>query len=556
MCRLDICDCGADPITAQKNNFVLQFPAVHGIHTNLESKAAIVKDDDIEELQRLPSFAEIVEELKQMSGIAGPMVVMGLLLYARAMISMLFLGHLGELELAGASLAIGFANITGYSVLAGLAMGMEPICGQAYGAKRWHLMGLTLQRTILVLFCACVPIGFLWLNMQRILVWCGQDKSITLMASTYLLYSLPDLLVQALLNPLRIYLRTQKITSPLTWCAALAVTLHLPINLFLVFQLKMQVKGVALAAAWTNFNLVLFLIGYLWISGNYKKSWEGWSSSCLKDWRPLLNLAIPSCVSVCLEWWWYEFMIILSGLLINARATVATMGILIQTTSLVYIFPSSLSLAVSTRVSNELGANRPAKARFVTIVSLGCAVLLGIIAMTFTSTMRHVWGKLFTSDKEILSLTALAMPIVGLCELGNCPQTTGCGVLRGSARPSTGANINLGSFYCVGMPVAIVMGFIFNIGFAGLWFGLLAAQATCATLMLLVLMRTDWSLQAARAKHLTGCNAQEEDHQPLCRSLHDASVELEMKAVSDQTCKAEKNEEKALISVTVMQIEE
>ncbi|KAJ6946347.1 hypothetical protein NC651_001173 [Populus alba x Populus x berolinensis] len=68
------------------------------------------------------------------------------------MISMLFLGRLGELALAGGSLAIGFANITGYSILSGLSMGMEPICGQAFGAKRYKLLGITLQRTILLLF--------------------------------------------------------------------------------------------------------------------------------------------------------------------------------------------------------------------------------------------------------------------------------------------------------------------------------------------------------------------------------------------------------------------
>ncbi|KAJ4970188.1 hypothetical protein NE237_003287 [Protea cynaroides] len=49
---------------------------------------------------------------------------------------MLFLGYLGDIQLAGGSLSIGFANITGYSVIKGLAMGMEPICCQAYGAKR------------------------------------------------------------------------------------------------------------------------------------------------------------------------------------------------------------------------------------------------------------------------------------------------------------------------------------------------------------------------------------------------------------------------------------
>ncbi|KAI5081051.1 hypothetical protein GOP47_0004234 [Adiantum capillus-veneris] len=454
------------------------------------------------DLNRSPSASEVLEELKEMGKIGGPMVCLGLLLYGRMVTSMFFLGRLGELELAGGSLAIGLANITCYSVLSGLALGMEPICGQAFGAKKWSLMGLALQRTILVLLCFCLPIAFLWLNMHRILLWCGQDSALSDMASTYLLYSLPNLVAQAILNPLRIYLRTQTITSPLAICTFAALLLHLIINYALVDVFGMRIGGVALAASWTDFNLVLFLLCYLWFSDMHKKTWDGWSLECLRDWKPLLYLAVPSCLSVCLEWWWYELMIVFSSFLPDSQATVAAMGILIQTTSLVYIFPSSLSLAVSTRVGNELGANRPVKARFAMLVAVACACILAILAMTFTTTMRHVWGAIFTSNPHILSLVAVAMPIVGLCELGNCPQTAGCGVLRGSARPSTGANINLGSFYIVGLPVALVLGL--KMGFVGLWCGLLAAQATCVLLMLYVLRKTDWNLQAMRAQVLTG----------------------------------------------------
>lgn len=196
-----------------------------------------------DDLTRWPTTGEVIEEVRQIGGIAGPMVVAGLLSYGRAMTSMLFMGRLGELELAGGSLSIGFANITGYSVLSGLAMGMEPICGQAYGAKRWSLMGVTLQRTIMILLCACFPIGLLWINMERILLFCGQDANITSMAATYLLFSLPDLLAQSVLNPLRIYLRSQNITTPLTVSAAFALALHVPINFFLVCYLRLGIRG-------------------------------------------------------------------------------------------------------------------------------------------------------------------------------------------------------------------------------------------------------------------------------------------------------------------------
>ncbi|XP_064984357.1 protein DETOXIFICATION 48-like [Musa acuminata AAA Group] len=476
-----------------------------------------------QDLHRCPGLAEAAEEMRAIGKISIPTALTGLVLYSRAMISMLFLGGLGQLELAGGSLSIGFANITGYSVLSGLAMGMEPICGQAFGAKQRKLLGLTLQRTILLLLSASIPIAFLWLNMKRILLWCGQDERISSTAHIFITFAIPDLFFLSVLHPLRIYLRSQNITFPVTYCSLVSVVLHVPLNYLLVVHLKMGIAGVALAMVWTNLNLFICLLLFVLCSGVCKDSWVRPSMDCLRGWSTLLKLAAPSCVSVCLEWWWYEFMVLFSGLLANPKAAVASMGILIQTTSLVYVFPSALSLGVSTRVGNELGANRPAKARTAAVVSLACAVLLGLAAMVFTTSMRHQWGRLFTNDAETLKLTALALPIAGLCELGNCPQTTGCGVLRGSARPTTGANINLGSFYLIGLPVAILLSFVGKMGLPGLWLGLLAAQASCAAIMAYVLAGTDWRMEVERARELTRASNSSPPPPPIAPITADTS---------------------------------
>ncbi|XP_044480309.1 protein DETOXIFICATION 48-like [Mangifera indica] len=462
-----------------------------------------------------PFLSQVVEEVKELYTIALPMIMTGLLIYGKSAISMLFMGKLGKHELAGGSLSIGIANITGYSLISGLSMGMEAISSQACGPRQWPLMGQTLQRTIVILLLVCLPISLLWLNFEPILLFCGQDSVISSIASTYLVFSLPDLFFQSIINPLKIYLRTQNITFPLMFSAALALALHAPLNYILVYHLGLGIQGVAVAAALTDFNLLLTILVYIFVSDTCRKSWPGWSLECFVEWRPILGLAIPSCISVCLEWWWYELMIVLSGLLSNPSEAIATMGIIIQATSLVYIFPSALSLAVSTRVGNELGANRPAEARASSVIALLCAILMSIVALSFTTTMRNVWGKIFTNDTAILSLTAISMPVVGLCELGNCPQTTICGALRGSARPTLGANINLVSFYGVGLPIAIMMGLVMNMGLIGLWLGLLAAQAVCAVVMVGVLIRTDWMVQAERARELTSTAMEDEAERGL-----------------------------------------
>ncbi|KAJ7952864.1 Protein DETOXIFICATION [Quillaja saponaria] len=438
------------------------------------------------------------------------MIIAGLLIYGKSAISMLFMGKIEKDTLAGGCLAIGIANITGFSVISGLAAGMESISSQACGAQQWHLMSQTLQRTIIILILACLPISYLWLNFEPILLFWGQNPTISSIAATYLAFSLPDLLFQSFFNPLKIFLRTQNITLPLMLSAAFSLVLHAPINYVMVNYFNLGVKGIALAGALTDLNLLVVLLLYLWLSGACNKSWKGWSFQCFKQWKPILRQAMPSCISVCLEWWWYELMLLLSGLLPNAAEAVATTGILIQATALVYNFPIALNLAVSTRVGNELGANMPSQAKTSSLIALLCAFVTGFIAMLFTMTMRNAWGLIFTTDKAILSLTAAALPVVGLCELGNCPQTTVCGVLRGSARPTLGANINLGSFYGVGLPVAILMGFFMDFGLLGLWLGLLAAQMVCTVVMIIVLMRTNWKIQAKRARELTGMNAEEE----------------------------------------------
>ncbi|KAL0382209.1 UNVERIFIED_CONTAM: protein DETOXIFICATION 53 [Sesamum calycinum] len=328
--------------------------------------------------------------------------ITSLLMYSKSFVSMLFLGHLGDIALSGGSLSISFANITGYSVLKGLAMGMEPICYQAYGAKRWAIMTKTYRKTLILLLAAVFPISLLWLNMEPILLWLGQDENIAAVAKIYIKYSIPDLIAQAHFHPLRTFLRTQNINRPLT----------------------------------------ISVIG-------------------------------PSVLSVCLEWWCYEILLLLCSLLSNPQ------------------------------VGHELGADQPKQAQQTSIVGFTLAALWGILAFLFTTAVRDVWGRLFTCDPMTLGLTSSTLPLLGFCELGNSPQTAACGVLVGSARPKMGCNINFVSFYLIGLPVAALSAFKFNMGFVGLWFGMAAAQVSCTCMMVCTLICTDWKQQATRAKELT-----------------------------------------------------
>ncbi|XP_073305035.1 protein DETOXIFICATION 54 [Primulina huaijiensis] len=453
---------------------------------------------------KLPSSSQVVEELKELWSMALPITAMNCLVYVRAVVSVLFLGRIGSLELAGGALSIGFTNITGYSVLVGLASGLEPVCSQAYGSKNWDLLSLSLHRMIFILFLAVIPISVIWINLESIMLFMGQDKDITSMAATYCVYSLPDLLTNTFLQPLRVYLRSQGVTKPQMWCTLLAVMFHIPLNYVLVVVLRLGVPGVAMASVITNLHMMVLMMGYVVAYTRWEWKWEKIDAAC-GGVASLLKLAVPSCIGICLEWWWYEIVTVLAGYLPDPKLAVAATGIIIQTTSLMYTVPMALAGCISARVGNELGAGRPYKAKLAAVVALACAFAIGFINVIWTTVFKEKWGGLFTNDEMLKALVASVLPVIGLCELGNCPQTTGCGILRGAARPSVGARINLVSFYFVGTPVAVALAFWLNVGFSGLWSGLLAAQAACAiSILYVVFRRTDWEIESLNASKLSG----------------------------------------------------
>ncbi|XP_050374355.1 protein DETOXIFICATION 55 [Argentina anserina] len=521
---------------------------------------------------KYPTMPEVMEELHRMTDIGFPIAAMSLVAYLKNMVLVVCMGRLGSLELAGGALAIGFTNITGYSVLSGLAMGMEPLCSQAFGSRNFSMAFLTLQRTILLLLVASLPISLLWINIEPLMLILHQNPDITRIASLYCRFAIPDLIANSLLHPLRIFLRSQSISWPLMWCTLLATILHLPLTIFLTFTLPLGVKGIAISTSFTNFTTLFFLLGYILYTYITKARLYCWltetepttnnseralyydirnkpellasstkskpapiltpllskplvplslKSSLLRDeLGMLIRLSVQSCLAVCLEWWWYEFMTILAGYLDNPHIALATSAIVIQTTSLMYTLPAALSASVSTRVGNELGAGQPEKARLAAVVAVGMALVSSFSGLSLTTLGRETWGRIFTTDNEVLELTVAILPVIGLCELANCPQTTSCGILRGSARPGIGAWINFFSFYVVGAPVAIVMGFVWRLGFKGLCYGLLAAQITCVVSILTVVHKTDWEKELLKAKVSVGKTRRDvfshaDDHQAV-----------------------------------------
>ncbi|XP_059630592.1 protein DETOXIFICATION 16-like isoform X2 [Cornus florida] len=442
-----------------------------------------------------PDRKEIVEEVKKQIWLAGPLICVSLLQFCLQLISLMFVGHLGELALSGASMATSFATVTGFTVLMGMASALETFCGQSYGAKQYHMLGIHMQRAMLILLLVSIPLAFIWAYTGPILKALGQDPTISDEAGLYANFMIPSLSAYGLLQCLVRFLQTQNNVFPMMLSSGITTLLHILVCWVLVFKSGLGNRGAALANSISYWINVLFLALYVKFSPSCANTWTGFSKEALQNILTFLRLSVPSAVMVCMELWSFEMMVLLSGLLPNPRLETSVLSICLNTSMTVWMIPVGLSGAVSTRVSNELGAGNPQAARLAVRVVLVVAITEGILVGSVLILTRNILGYAYSREKEVVRYVAIMMPIIATSNFMDGLQCVLSGSVRGCGWQKMGAFVNLGSYYLVGIPSAILLAFVFHIGGKGLWLGLICALFVQVLSLLTITTRTNWELE-------------------------------------------------------------
>ncbi|KAH7528672.1 hypothetical protein FEM48_Zijuj05G0096900 [Ziziphus jujuba var. spinosa] len=198
--------------------------------------------------------SKILVEIQKQLWRAGPLVSVILLVHCLQTISLMFVGHLGQLSLSGASMATLFASVIGFTLLLfvsfeymGLSSVLETLTGQAYGEKQYHMLGIHMHRAMFVLLLVSIPLAIIWANTRSILTLVGHNASIAAEAGQML-------------------------------------------------DLEIEVAMASSISYWIN---VLLLDLYVKFSSSCAKSWTGFSKESLQNIPISLKLAIPSAVMVC-----------------------------------------------------------------------------------------------------------------------------------------------------------------------------------------------------------------------------------------------------------------
>ncbi|KAF9981288.1 hypothetical protein BGZ65_004116 [Modicella reniformis] len=440
-----------------------------------------------------------MREFKILLQYSGPIVFTYAMQNSFQLACILSLGHLGSMELAASSLASMFAAVTCWSVSLGAATALDTLCSQSYTSQHPHVLGLHLQRAIIVLMLLFLPIAGIWLSAEHIFLLLGQEPDLAKHAALFLRGLLPGAPAYLIFECAKKFLQAQGNMHASTYVLLIVLPFNFLLNYLLVWNKYIGIGfiGAPIATSISYWSMLLLFILYLRFVDGYR-GWGGWSRDCLKGWPMFLKLALPGIMMVCTEWWAFEVISLAASYL--GTVSLAAQSIVVQTSGLLYSVPFGVSVAASNRVGNLMGMGDARAARISSRVSIVLAIMFGIVNSTILIIFKEGWGRLFSEDVEVVKTVALVLPLVALFQIGDGLAGVGGGVLRGVGLQHLGAYWNLIAYYLVAFPLGYFLAFKLHWGLKGLWSALCVALWIVGLGEFVVILRTNWNGEVDKCK--------------------------------------------------------
>jgi Na+-driven multidrug efflux pump len=112
-------------------------------------------------------------------------------------INAIFVGQLNDpAKLAGVGMANMTLNLLAFSPLMGMNSVLETLVSQAFGSGNLYMCGVYLNRGRFLTTCFFIPVMFVLLNTDHILIAMGQDIEVAGYAQEYITTLFPGIYLQ------------------------------------------------------------------------------------------------------------------------------------------------------------------------------------------------------------------------------------------------------------------------------------------------------------------------------------------------------------------------
>jgi MATE family multidrug resistance protein len=425
-------------------------------------------------------------ELRALLALAAPIVVQNLAQEGMQLVDTLMAGRLSADTLAG--VAVGGTIWMPILLFAlGLLMALSPTVAHLHGADDERAVGGEMRQA-LWLALAIGWGGFLALRHAAPLFgWIGIAAPVVPPAAAYLngiAWGLPGM---CLFLVLRFTSEGIGHTRPLLYVAVAGFGANVVADYGLIYGVwglpRLGAYGCGLATSIVSWLMFVALLIYVVRGRRYRPLalFDRFEWPRVAPLVALIRLGLPIAVGLFTEVSLFAGIALIMGTL--GTTIVAAHQIAVNYSGTMFMVPMGIAMAITVRVGRARGRGEALRARRIGLLGIGVCMTFMAASAIVLALIPNVIAGWYTDDAQVRDIAIALLGMAAIFQISDGLQVAGAGALRGYKDTHVPMWITVLAYWCIGFPLAWLMGVYWQLGPRAVWGGFIGGLSVAAVLL-------------------------------------------------------------------------
>lgn len=437
-----------------------------------------------------PLPKELSKELRSLIFLALPIMAGQLAQTANGFVDTVMAGRVSPADLA--AVAVGSSLwVPLYLFMSGVLIATTPMIAQLVGARKHRRIDHILQQALWLGILVGAIGWFALRNGGELLRFMEVDEAVRPITIGYLQgisWGFPAIAIYIVL---RCFSEALSHTKPMMITSVIGLIVNIPTNYVLIFGKlgfpAMGGAGCGWATAVVMWLMVLMMGGYV-LKGKIYRPLRVFRRFHPPEFNRIwetVAVGLPIGLAIFFEVSIFAVIALLLGSV--GAETLAGHQIALNFSSLTFMVPLSIALALTVRVGQATGERNLQKVRYIAKVGLFVTTAAAAIIASIMAVGRFHIGHLYTDDEKVLELAAVLLLFAALFQISDGLQVAASGALRGFKDTKVPMYYTIVAYWMLGLPVGYILGMtnwlVEPMGARGFWIGLVVGLTSAAIML-------------------------------------------------------------------------
>lgn len=451
------------------------------------------------QLRLLRFWAGYRTHFRETITLSAPVIVGQLGIVLMGVADNVMIGDLGYEYLSAASLANSIFFILTVIGM-GVTFAISPLVAEADSSGKSALCGMYLRQGTWVAIGTSLVLGVLMYLASLTLPYIDQPEQDIVLGTPYLHLLNVSVLPMLLFLVFKQFSDGLSLTRPAMYITMLGLLVNILANWLFIHGNwgfpRWELNGAGVATLLSRIFMFLMMAGYLLYSSRFdiyrlRTGWYRLRSTVIKK---IIAIGVPSGFQYFFEVCAFGGAVIMVGWL--GMADRSAHQIVINLSSITYMFVSGLSAGAAIRVGSALGRRDWPGVFRAGMAGLYLATVLMLFFAAILYLGRNRLPAFYVEDPGVLTLAASLMLFAAFFQVFDGVQAVAIGILRGIQDVLTPTFITFIAYWVISLPMGYIIGIRGGMGTPGIWVGFVAGLGMAAlTLTLRFIYMTRKPLQ-------------------------------------------------------------